>query len=171
MHPSISQLPSQVFYEGRLKDGPDMAEKTAQPWHAEAKFGVYKFFSVTQGREESSKAGHSLFNQEEVRIIVALFDRLRRQFSSVNFDFRVGIVSMYRAQVQALRRAFISKFGEEIIGKVDFNTVDGFQGQEKDVIILSCVRAGPSVQSVGFLAGEKAIFYVVVYSELMATFR
>jgi len=37
---------------------------------------------------------------------------------------------------------------------VDFNTVDGFQGQEKDIIVLSCVRAGPGLQSVGFLAGK-----------------
>ncbi len=32
-----------------------------------------------------------------------------------------------------------------------FNTVDGFQGQEKDIIILSCVRSGPNLQSIGFL--------------------
>jgi len=32
-----------------------------------------------------------------------------------------------------------------------FNTVDGFQGQEKDIIILSCVRSGPNLQTIGFL--------------------
>lgn len=32
-----------------------------------------------------------------------------------------------------------------------FNTVDGFQGQEKDIIILSCVRSGPNLQNIGFL--------------------
>lgn len=32
-----------------------------------------------------------------------------------------------------------------------FNTVDGFQGQEKDIIILSCVRSGPNLSSIGFL--------------------
>lgn len=32
-----------------------------------------------------------------------------------------------------------------------FNTVDGFQGQEKDIIILSCVRSGPNLNSIGFL--------------------
>lgn len=32
-----------------------------------------------------------------------------------------------------------------------FNTVDGFQGQEKDIIILSCVRSGPNLSHIGFL--------------------
>ena len=60
---------------------------------------------------------------------------------------------MYRAQIVELRRLFEQRFGRELVGKIDFNTVDGFQGQEKDVIILSCVRAGPGLQSVGFLSG------------------
>lgn len=154
MHPEISRLPSRVFYGQRLKDGPDMDKKTAQPWHAHPKFGIYKFFNVTRGREAQAHVGHSLLNQVESQVALALYDRLRREFSSVNFDYRVGIVSMYRAQVAEIRRTFVKHYGSDIVGKVDFNSVDGFQGQEKDIIILSCVRAGPGVQSVGFLAGK-----------------
>lgn len=36
-----------------------------------------------------------------------------------------------------------------------FNTVDGFQGQEKDIIILSCVRSGANLQSIGFLKDRR----------------
>lgn len=150
MHPEISSLPSRLFYDNRLHDGPDMAVKTQQPWHTHPKFGTYKFFNVRGTEEQSSR---SLINKTECQVASALYARLRREFSSVNLDFRVGVVSMYRAQVMELRRHFERYLGERLEGKVDFNTVDGFQGQEKDIIILSCVRGGVNQDSVGFLAG------------------
>ncbi|KAI0061699.1 hypothetical protein BV25DRAFT_1948064, partial [Artomyces pyxidatus] len=151
MHPDISQLPSRVFYKGRLEDGPDMAAKTTRPWHTSPRFAPYRFFNVARGQEASGPS-HSLMNKAEVQVAVALYARLKQEFASVDFDSRVGVVSMYRAQIVELRRAFEQRFGAEILSQVDFNTVDGFQGQEKDVIILSCVRAGPGLQSVGFLS-------------------
>ncbi|KAF9220939.1 hypothetical protein BS17DRAFT_786249 [Gyrodon lividus] len=151
MHPEISQLPSRLFYQGRLLDGPDMVSKTKQPWQSHPKFGPYRFFNVLDSREEGT-VGHSMKNTREAEVAVALYARLRKEFAAIDLDFRVGIVSMYRGQVVELQRAFERKFGEDMRGKIHFHTVDGFQGQEKDIIILSCVRAGPGVQSVGFLA-------------------
>ncbi|KAF5360948.1 hypothetical protein D9756_004803 [Leucocoprinus leucothites] len=153
MHPDISQLPSTVFYQGRLKDGPEMAEKTIQPWHKSPLFGTYKFFNVTGGLEESS--GRSIKNVAECHTAVALYNRLKREYDKINLDFRVGVVSMYRAQITELKRRFEQRFGKDILSSVDFNTVDGFQGQEKDIIILSCVRAGPGLQNIGFLSDTR----------------
>ncbi|EPQ54489.1 hypothetical protein GLOTRDRAFT_42828 [Gloeophyllum trabeum ATCC 11539] len=154
MHPDISELPSRLFYQGQLSDGPDMAAKTRQPWHSHGKFGTYRFFSVGRGQEQEG-GYRSLVNKAECQVAVTLYGRLRKEFSMFDFDYRVGVVSMYRAQIAEMRRAFISRFGSDIAGKVDFNTVDGFQGQEKDVIILSCVRAGPGLQSIGFLSDTR----------------
>ncbi|THH12551.1 hypothetical protein EW146_g7587 [Bondarzewia mesenterica] len=151
MHPDISRLPSQVFYHGRLLDGPGMAEKTKRVWHNSPRFGTYRFFNVSEGLE-SQGPSHSILNKSEVQVAVALYSRLLKEHSSIDFDFKVGVVSMYRAQITAIRSAFVQRFGADIVGKVDFHTVDGFQGQEKDIIILSCVRAGPGLQNVGFLA-------------------
>lgn len=152
MHPEISRLPSNVFYQGRLQDGPGMDVKTKQPWQSNPRFGIYRFFNVTKGHEESGGRS-SLKNMAECHVAVALYSRLVKEFSTIDFSYRVGIVSMYRAQIVELRRQFEQRFGSEILETVDFNTVDGFQGQEKDVIILSCVRSGPGLQSVGFLSG------------------
>ncbi|KAI0761963.1 SEN1 N terminal-domain-containing protein [Trametes elegans] len=151
MHPDISRLPSNLFYGGRLRDGPGMADKTKRVWHTHPKFGTYRFFNVTSGLEESSGVGHSLINRTEAQVAVALYNRLTKEFSSANLDFKVGVISMYRGQIVELRRAFQRRFGDEVLSMVDFNTVDGFQGQEKDIIILSCVRAGPGLNTVGFL--------------------
>lgn len=153
MHPDISLLPSSVFYGGRLQDGPDMATKTKRPWHANPKFGTYRFFNV-EGQEYNVR--HSVKNDAECRVAVALYDRLQREYPETQ-DRRVGIVSMYKAQVTELKRAFENRFGLTITQNIDFNTVDGFQGQEKDIIILSCVRAGPGLQKIGFLAGQPCL--------------
>ncbi|KAI0269828.1 SEN1 N terminal-domain-containing protein [Gloeopeniophorella convolvens] len=151
MHPDISKLPSRIFYKGLLQDGEGMAKKTARPWHESDMFGPYRFFNITRGQETTGPF-HSLLNKAEVQVAVSLYARILNEFSSVDFNFRVGVVSMYRAQIVELRRAFEARFGQDVTSQVDFNTVDGFQGQEKDIIILSCVRAGPGLQTVGFLA-------------------
>lgn len=150
MHPDISQLPSNLFYDGKLRDGPDMATKTVKPWHQHAMFGTYKFLNVSEGIEE--KSGRSIKNRSECDVAVALYARLSQEFRQT--DFKIGVVSMYRAQVTEIRRLFEQRFHQDVLTAIDFNTVDGFQGQEKDVIILSCVRAGPGLQNVGFLSGK-----------------
>ena len=55
-------------------------------------------------------------------------------------------------QVKLLRQMFRDLLGESS-SRVDVNTVDGFQGREKDVVIFSCVRAGRGKgRSIGFLS-------------------
>jgi senataxin len=49
---------------------------------------------------------------------------------------------MARVQVKLLRDAFSAALGEEAAKLVDVNTIDGFQGREKDIVIFSCVRWG-----------------------------
>jgi senataxin len=163
MHPDISTLPSAVFYQGRLQDGPNMALATKQVWHANPDFGPYRFFDVA-GNEEVPMAGYSFVNRTECAVAVALFNRLRTAYPQLDFDRRVGVVSMYRAQVSELKRQFEARFGRQVLEQVDFQTVDGFQGQEKDIIILSCVRGGPRVESVGFLADERRMNVAITRS-------
>ncbi|KAL1748411.1 SEN1 N terminal-domain-containing protein [Schizophyllum fasciatum] len=156
MHPAISALPSKVFYDSRLKDGPDMEAKTKQPWQFDPKFGAYRFFSVFKGREDRAGAKSSK-NIAECEVAVALYSRLVTQFSGTSGDFaaKVGIIAGYKGQIVELRRRFENRFGRDITKKITFNTVDGFQGQEKDVIIFSCVRAGAGTQSIGFMSDTR----------------
>ena len=63
----------------------------------------------------------------------------------------VGVISPYRAQVQYLRRLFKKKeFFKPFRHLISVNTVDGFQGQERDIILISLVRANDEGQ-IGFL--------------------
>ncbi|MGN1262932.1 MAG: ATP-binding protein, partial [Prevotella sp.] len=63
----------------------------------------------------------------------------------------VGIISPYRAQVQYIRRLLYKKeFFKPFRRSISVNTVDGFQGQERDIVIISMVRANDS-GDIGFL--------------------
>ena len=63
----------------------------------------------------------------------------------------VGVISPYRAQVQYLRRLFKNReFFKPYRHLISVNTVDGFQGQERDIILISLVRANDEGQ-IGFL--------------------
>ncbi|KWU45575.1 hypothetical protein RHOSPDRAFT_32881 [Rhodotorula sp. JG-1b] len=122
MHPNISAFPSAAFYQSRLSDGPAMEQKTLQPWHANALFPPYAFLHV-DGREQVGRH-HSYSNPTEAATAAAIFDRLRRDYPSVDFSYRIGIVTPYKGQVGELKRVFRQRYGEEILTKIAFNTVD-----------------------------------------------
>ncbi|KAF8540202.1 SEN1 N terminal-domain-containing protein [Trichophaea hybrida] len=148
MHSAISAFPSREFYDSGLKDGDGMADLRRQPWHDSTVFGPYRFFNIA-GLESRQKT--SLINPEEARMALALFHRITEDFMEVNFDGRIGIVTPYREQLGELKRVFKSRYGEKILIGVEFNTVDAFQGRERDIIIFSCVRAAAE-GGVGFLS-------------------
>ncbi|KAJ1026701.1 hypothetical protein NDA16_002299 [Ustilago loliicola] len=155
MHPEISVFPSKAFYDSKLQDGPDMAELTRQPWHKYELTRPFKFLSTKA--PESPGRFHSIINKEEANVALALYERLRTDNPRENFDYRIGIVTMYKAQVFELKRTFQQRYGQDIVERIDFNTVDGFQGQEKDIIILSCVRSTSKPSSIGFLSDRRRL--------------
>ncbi|KAG0197395.1 DEAD-box type RNA helicase [Mortierella sp. GBA30] len=150
MHPDISLFPSREFYKSLLKDGPEMEVKTRAEWHRNPITSPYRFFDVHEGREKIGLS-HSQHNPVEAEAAVALLEGMCNGNPTLNFFRRVGVISPYKQQVRTLRECFQRTFDRGILEAVDFNTVDGFQGQEKDIIIFSCVRASHT-GSVGFLA-------------------
>jgi superfamily I DNA and/or RNA helicase len=150
MHPEISRFPSQIFYKSKLSDGPDMATVTSALWHHRPEFPPYSFFNVLDGHEKLGR-GKSIFNTAEADAAVALVDMLATKFPTIKFGGKIGVITPYKQQLSHIKSRFTRKFGSNILDMIDFNTVDGFQGQEKDIIIFSCVRAGPG-RGIGFLA-------------------
>lgn len=150
MHPEISKFPSKEFYKSKLLDGPEMDEINKRPWHKVAYYTPYNFFQIDSQHSKNSKT-MSLYNNTEALLCLEIIKDLFSKFPDVNWQGKIGIISPYKEQVRVLKNTFFREFGQSINTEVDFNTVDGFQGQEKDIILFSCVRADSS-QSVGFLA-------------------
>ncbi|KAK9097548.1 hypothetical protein Sjap_023045 [Stephania japonica] len=142
MHPEICRFPSLHFYDNRLLNGEEMSRKTA-PFHKDNYLGPYIFFDVVDGQECCGKTfgSLSLFNEHEADVAVELLRIFKRRYPLEFVGGRIGIISPYKRQVSLLRSRFSGAFGSSDISDVDFNTVDGFQGREVDILILSTVRA------------------------------
>lgn len=142
MHPEICRFPSFHFYDGKLVDGDQLSSKVAS-FHGTKGLGPYVFFDVVDGKEHHDKKSGtlSLYNECEADAAVEVLRFFKRRFPSEFAGGRIGIITPYRCQLSLLRSRFSSAFGSSITADMEFNTVDGFQGREVDIVILSTVRA------------------------------
>ena len=118
-------------------DNTDEAETSVSRYHEE-------FVGETFGRINKPEAELTLATLQE------LFEKIgRARILEERID--VGIISPYRAQVQYLRQLIRRReFYKPYRSLISVNTVDGFQGQERDIIIISLVRSNEQGQ-IGFL--------------------
>ncbi|ORY48582.1 P-loop containing nucleoside triphosphate hydrolase protein [Rhizoclosmatium globosum] len=152
MHPHISVFPSRQFYNSRLLDAEKMDTKCVAQWHSNEDYPTYRFLNVGWGRELRER--HSLYNPDEIIACVNFVAKLCQTFPNINFASRIGVITPYRMQMLKMKDKFKEKFGDSILDFVDINTIDAFQGREKDIIILSTVRAGLG-EAVGFLRDKR----------------
>ncbi|PIA43898.1 hypothetical protein AQUCO_01800146v1 [Aquilegia coerulea] len=149
MHPEICKFPSLHFYDDKLLNGDQMSSKVA-PFHENKYLGPYMFFDVVDGQESHGKSGAmSLYNECEASVAVEILKFFSKRYPSEFVGGRIGIISPYKSQVSLLRTRFSSVFGPSATADVEFNTVDGFQGREVDILILSTVRASDLSSSTG----------------------
>lgn len=105
---------------------------------------VEEFVGESFGRINKAEAEITLDTLE------AYFTRIGKQ-RILDERLDVGIISPYRAQVQYLRRLLMKReFFKPFRRYISVNTVDGFQGQERDIILISMVRANDN-GDIGFL--------------------
>ncbi|KAK6119170.1 hypothetical protein DH2020_047102 [Rehmannia glutinosa] len=151
MNPEIRSFPSREFYHEALEDGPDVEDQTKRSWHKFRCFGPFCFFDIHEGKESQPSGSGSWVNVDEVEFVLAMYSKLVSRYPELKASSRLAIISPYRHQVKLFREKFRSTFGVESDKVVDINTVDGFQGREKDVAIFSCVRASKD-KGIGFVA-------------------
>lgn len=141
-HPLISNICSNLFYDGVLING--VTDQQRQPvidW-----LPTVSFFNVKNGEEKCENHG-SFSNIMEAYFTVKLLGKI---LSCGIEPSSVGVITQYRSQVYKistfLREANIN-LPHSDLKMIQISTVDAFQGAEKDIIILSCVRSN----NVGFI--------------------
>ncbi|XP_019193568.1 PREDICTED: uncharacterized protein LOC109187727 [Ipomoea nil] len=174
MHPEISRFPSLHFYNGKLLNGNLMSTKSA-PFHETNGLGPYVFFDVVDGKELHGKNSgtQSLYNECEVDAAVELLKFFKRRYASEFVGGRIGIITPYKCQLSLLRSRFSSAFGSSVTAEMEFNTVDGFQGREVDILIFSTVRAAGACSTdqeysskIGFVADVRRMNVALTRAKL-----
>ncbi|GMF56671.1 unnamed protein product [Phytophthora fragariaefolia] len=149
------QLPATVksvrFYGGMLTDGPSVMErvqKVCPGVYAHTVFQPFLLYDVDNSREEDMNG--SKYNRVEASFCISLCQNMFETCADVRKNkWSVGFVSPYKEQVRVLRQE-ITRSGIPTTVSIEVNTVDGFQGREKDVIVFSCVRSSKR-GGIGFL--------------------
>jgi predicted DNA helicase len=157
----IMQFPNQQFYEGKLTSDPSVKYRSILDWDTPIEWidacDELQETDVLQDEtfaEEVSLDGVSRVNPAEAKLTL---DTLHRYFEKIGKErilyerIDVGLISPYKGQVRLLRR-LIKKdsYWKPFRHLITINTVDGFQGQERDIVVISMVRSNKDGQ-VGFL--------------------
>lgn len=169
MHPAINAFPSARFYKRRVKDGVTANDRLL-PVELGARIKWLKsrvvFFPVHDGVEERDRStqdradGASLLNRTEADVVVLL---VRALTNDIETDVNIGVISPYSGQVKLLRDELLRK---STSANIEINTVDGFQGREKDIIIISAVRSNREGK-VGFLNDWRRLNVALTRSRLI----
>lgn len=151
MHESIMKFSSQYFYKDKLVA------------HASVKSALLRadqqpvIFIDTAGcgyTEAQDPETLSRYNQEEAHLLIHQIENLVEEIGAgawMEEKLSLGIITPYRAQVDQLHKlAEASSILEPLHKLISINTVDAFQGQERDVIAISFVRSNEKAE-VGFL--------------------
>ena len=151
MHQDIMKFPSAYFYEGEL-----IADESVKFRLLNENESPIEFIdSAGCGYDETQDAETlSRYNEGEARLLISEIEKLISRIgrsTMMEHNISIGIITPYRAQVDYLTKiAEASNIFEPLKHLLNINTVDAFQGQERDVIAISFVRSN-NKSEVGFL--------------------
>lgn len=150
MHPCLSEFPSNTFYEGTLQNGVTVSDREMRgiefPWPVP---GKPMFFYACTGTEEISGSGTSYLNRSEAAQCEKIVTHFLRSGITPG---QIGVITPYEGQRSYLV-AYLARNGalsSALYADIEIASVDSFQGREKDIIIVTCVRSNEH-QGVGFL--------------------
>ncbi len=168
MNDAIMRFSSEWFYHGQVESAPEVKYRsildldTPITWVDTAQLNI-------EAHEELVGETYGRINRAEAQLTITTlqqyFERLGRQ-RVIDDRLDVGIISPYRAQVQLLRRMLRkSAYFKPLRHLITVNTVDGFQGQERDIIVISMVRHNDQGQ-IGFLRDLRRMNVAITRSRM-----
>jgi len=133
MHPAISNIYSHLNFI-KLVNGMDSKDRitTVFPWPVQDDPVV--FIPCSKGKEID--VGVSYSNREEASLVVKVAQKLIDNGLGIE---DIGVIACFDGQRSLLKRSLIKEY--KIPEGIEVNSVDGFLGREKEIIIMTCVRS------------------------------
>jgi ATP-dependent RNA/DNA helicase IGHMBP2 len=149
MPEALMAFPSHTFYDDKLTAHDSVKDAAlAVPLLFPMNDSVFDFID-TVGASFDERGDQSKDNPEEARVLAVVVAHLRDAGVPAS---DIGIISPYAAQVSTLHAVLSSAVDDGL----EIDSVDGFQGREKRVIVLSTVRSNESGE-VGFLRDARRL--------------
>ncbi|KAF8424475.1 P-loop containing nucleoside triphosphate hydrolase protein [Tirmania nivea] len=165
MHETIMTFPSKAFYGGKLIAHDSVRGRLLQdlPGVEDTEDTHYPIiFLDTQGGDfpeseaDAKSPGIGTESKSNPGEILLCVSHVRKLLVAGVKGSSIAVITPYSAQLSLLVDAFSlaagSSSGEEAMewGKVELSSIDGFQGREKDVVVISLVRSNDAGE-IGFL--------------------
>ena len=154
MNEEIMRFSSDWFYGNQVESAPEVKYRSILDLDVPMEWKSYKPQEPGTGLESPGEGRLSLVNRAEAELTLQTLQQYFERIGKtrlLNERLDVGIISPYRAQVQYLRQMVKqSEYFKPFRSLIAINTVDGFQGQERDIIVVSLVRSNDEGQ-IGFL--------------------
>jgi predicted DNA helicase len=151
MHEDIMKFSSGYFYQDELTADASVRYSVLDENESPIEFIDTAGCGYNESQDPETL---SRFNEDEARLLLSQVEALISRMGELTWIQRsisLGIVTPYRAQVDHLNKlADASSVLEPVRHLLNINTVDAFQGQERDVIAISFVRSNEKSE-VGFL--------------------
>jgi ATP-dependent RNA/DNA helicase IGHMBP2 len=150
MNEKIMQYPSTALYDDHL-----IAGDHVQHWTLKEDSEPVVFIDTAGAGFEEEQDGTATFNVGEARFVINHLKQSLVSFEQVydESDFpAIAVITPYRRQATVLNELLVND--EQIVPfrhHIQINTIDSFQGQEKDIIYISLTRSNDQ-QAIGFLS-------------------
>lgn len=151
MNEQIMKFSSEWFYHGMVESAPTVSHRGILDYDTPM---MWIDTAECDGKEEFVGENFGRINRAEVEMTLQTLQQYLEKIGKQRIleeSIDVGIISPYRAQVQLLRKELRKReFFRPYRHLLTVNTVDGFQGQERDIILISLVRSNDG-GDIGFL--------------------
>lgn len=151
MNEQIMKFSSEWFYNGMVESAPTVSHRGILDYDTPM---MWIDTAECDGKEEFVGENFGRINRAEAELTLQTLQQYLEKIGKqriLDESIDVGIISPYRAQVQLLRKELRKReFFRPYRHLLTVNTVDGFQGQERDIILISLVRSNDG-GDIGFL--------------------